>query len=61
LLLAARGSVRQAVAVLAHVARPAALCWMRCSITLRRYAGFRHVQSQIQREEQTYEQSARHA
>ena len=37
LLLAARGSVRQAVAVLAHVARPAAFCWMRCSRTLRRY------------------------
>ena len=36
LLLAARGSVRQAVAVLAHVARPAAFRWMRCSRTLRR-------------------------
>jgi hypothetical protein len=38
LLLAALGGVRQAVAVLAHVARPAALCWMRCSRTLGRYA-----------------------
>jgi hypothetical protein len=26
----------------------------------KRYAGFRHAQSHIQREEQTYEQSARH-
>jgi hypothetical protein len=34
LLLAARGGVRQVVAVLAHVARPAAFCWMRCSRTL---------------------------
>jgi len=33
LLLAARGDVRQAVAVLAHVARPAAFCLMRCSRT----------------------------
>ena len=31
LLLAAQCGVRQAVAVLAHVARPAALCLMRCS------------------------------
>jgi hypothetical protein len=33
LLLAARGGVRQAVAVLAHAARPAALYLMRCSRT----------------------------
>ena len=33
LLLAARVGVRQAGAVLAHVARPAAFCWMRCSRT----------------------------
>jgi hypothetical protein len=33
LLLSARGGVRQAVAVLAHVARPAALYMMRCSRT----------------------------
>jgi hypothetical protein len=33
LLLAARCGVRQAVAVLAHVARPAAFCLMRCSRT----------------------------
>lgn len=36
LLLAARGGVRQAVAVLAHGARPAALYLIRCSRTLRR-------------------------
>jgi len=33
LLLSARCGVRQAVAVLAHVARPAAFCWIRCSRT----------------------------
>jgi hypothetical protein len=33
LLLAARSGVRQAVAVQAHVARPAAFCLMRCSRT----------------------------
>ncbi|WP_353269025.1 hypothetical protein, partial [Gemmatimonas sp.] len=38
LLLTAPCGVRQAVAVLAHVARPAALYLMRCSRTLSRYA-----------------------
>ena len=33
LLLTARRGVRQAVAVLAHVARPAAFYWARCSRT----------------------------
>jgi hypothetical protein len=33
LLLTARCGVRQAVAVLAHVARPAAFYWRRCSRT----------------------------
>jgi len=33
LLLTARGGARQAVAVLAHVTRPAAVCLMRCSRT----------------------------
>ncbi len=43
LLLAARGGVRQAVAVLAHAARPAALYMMRCSRTLRRSADVAEV------------------
>ncbi len=34
LLLTARFGMRQAVAALAHVARPAAFCLMRCSRTL---------------------------
>ncbi len=38
LLLTAQRGARQAVAVLAHVARPAAFCLMRCSRTLRRSA-----------------------